>query len=57
MTKTKNNPEKYKRREVTAPKGRPSRVVALDFSSPFFTKPVHAGYLDWRSLPKPTKRP
>lgn len=56
MVKTKNDPKKYKKREITAPKGRPVLPLALDFSSPFFTAPTQAGYLDWRSMPKPAKR-
>ncbi len=56
MIKTKNNPKKYKKREVTAPKGRTLLLPNVDSSSAFFTAPMRAGYLDWRFMQKPTKQ-
>ena len=58
MIKTRNDPKKYVKREVTAPKGRRGQLpdaLKFDLDSPFFSSPIHGKFLDLRAVNKPLK--
>lgn len=57
MDKIKNDPARYRKRAISAPKAQLA-VVAINKASPFFTAPITRGhYLEFRAAvaPKPKR--
>lgn len=56
MTKTKNDPRFYIKREVKAPNNSSKIVPKLDSDSLFFVAPLNNGYLDFEFFPQDKKK-
>ena len=56
MAKTKNDPARYQKRAISAPKAR--MATAVNATSAFFTAPMTVGhYLDFRAVVSPKAKP